>query len=325
MSNSKLEFREYKLSDDFPVLVLSPNSLNGTSEQNINLYNNTVQKYHFHNCIEIGICHENEHLLAFDNRTYELKPGDFFVLSPYSMHFVNHTSETSSKCCEYLYVKPEKLLHDFYPLDIPEAMHWYKNSDVPFIFSKDTHSTIYNHLLLLINEYHSQSEGYQYIIKGLFQAIMVELTRSLSTVTTTASEKYRNISTLLPALKMIHGEYGQPLKTTALAEICHLSPSAFSAIFIEQIGETPGKYLNRIRLQKSCELLYGTELSILDIAIETGFLSLSNFYRCFRDYYNTSPKKWRNLCRSIEKKDVSHSLFSPDERYIKYEKTNTHK
>ena len=299
----KLEFREYQLADEFPVLVLSPSKTSAS-------YHDTEPKYHFHNCIEIGFCHEKEHLLTFDNRVYKLKPGDFFVLSPYSMHYVNHTVPECTGCCEYLYIKPAELLRDFYPLDLPEPMYWFKNSDCPFIFSKRTHSRIYNILMLLLREYRNQKEGYQYVIKGLFQSLMAELTRELSAQSAPLSDKYRNISMLLPALKTIHSDFAQPLKTSVLATKCHLSVSVFSSIFLEQIGETPGKYLNRIRLQKACELLYSTELSILSIAIEAGFSSLSNFYRCFNDSYHISPKKWRDLYRSVQKKDVSRSLFT---------------
>ena len=304
IDNLKLEFREYKLDSDFPVLVLSPSTTSPS-------YQAGEPNYHFHNCIEIGFCFEKEHLLSFDNRVYTLKAGDFFVLSPYSMHYVNHTLGETDNCCQYLYIKPEELLQDFYPLTIPDAMNWYKNSDIPFIFSKDTHHRLYQLLILILEEYHAQKEGYQYTIKGLFQSIMTELTRLLSSRTTSISDKYHNISALLPALKMIHSDFDHPLKTPELAKQCHLSTSGFSSLFQEQLGETPGKYLNRIRLQKACELLYGTELSILNISIESGFLSLSNFYRCFHDCYDVSPQKWRNLCRSIQKKDVSHSLFSP--------------
>lgn len=300
----KLEFREYKLDPDFPVLVLSP----GTTTPS---YREEEPKYHFHNCIEIGFCYENEHLLSFDNRVYTLQAGDFFVLSPYSMHYVNHTLGEAENCCRYLYVKPEELLQDFYALTLPDAMNWYKNSEIPFIFSKDTHSRLYQLLMLVLEEYYAQKEGYQYTIKGLFQSVMTELTRLLSSQTSSISDKYHNISALLPALKMIHSDFDQPLKTAELAMQCHLSTSGFSALFQEQLGETPGKYLNRIRLQKASELLYGTELSILDISIESGFLSLSNFYRCFHDCYHVSPQQWRNMCRSIQKKDVTYSLFSP--------------
>lgn len=334
-NNIKLEFREYKLSDDFPVLVLSPgnqappyndNSYANTSHIDISYadtsytgtlnqppsYQDLSQKYHFHNCIEIGFCYENEHLLSFEDRTYRLKAGDFFVLSPYSMHYVNHASAETTKCCEYLYIKPAKLLHDFYTFDIPEDMYWYKNSEVPFVFSKDEHGEIYELLMLLLSEYNFKKDEYQLMIKGLVQTLMVELTRELASLATPDSDKYRSISMLLPALKQIDFNFGQPLNTELLAEECNLRPAAFRTLFLEHIGETPVMYLRRIRLKKACELLYSTELSVLNIAMEVGFPSLTNFYSSFHECYQISPKKWREKYRSIQKKSIIHSLYSPE-------------
>jgi len=302
-----LEFREYKLPEAFPLLVLSPGI---TTEGKLQ----PTLAYHFHNCIEIGFCLENEHFLSFENKEYPLKPGDFFVLSPFSMHYVNHAEPVSSSCCQYLYIQPEELLCDFYPFGLPDTMQWYKNSETPFIFSQDTHSTIYHLLLLLLAEYRNQPSGYQYTIKGLFQTIMVELTRELSCLSDPASQKYQDISMLLPALKTMYFEYAQPLNTALLAENCHLSQSTFRALFQKHLGISQNEYLKRIRLQKACELLYGTELSVLDISMEVGFSSLTSFYQSFRDCYHISPKKWRDTYRSVQKKNVSHSLFSHPEQ-----------
>ena len=301
-ANLSLEFREYKLPDDFPVLVLSPDNVPATGL-------NTTHKYHFHNCIEIGFCLNSEHVLLFENHEYVLKPGDFFVLSPFSMHYVNHVKPTDTLCCQYLYLKPEELLRDFYPLGLPEVMHWYKNSEAPFIFSKEMQLDIYRLLTMLLTEYHKQRNGYQYIIKGLFQTIMIALTRELSTHSGTNFQKYQDISLLLPALKRMHLEYSQPLNAAFLAEQCGLSQSSFRTLFRKHLGISHGAYLKRIRLQKACELLYGTELSILNISIESGFTSLTSFYQSFQEHYHISPKKWRDMYRSVQKKNISHSLF----------------
>lgn len=303
-SLSPLEFREYKLPETFPVLVLSPGITSGARLQ-------PTPKYHFHNCIEIGFCYEQGHVLTFENREYILKPGDFFVLSPFSMHYVNHTATTATSCCQYLYIKPEELLQGFYPFGLPAAMQWYKNSETPFIFSADAHSDIYRLLTLLLEEYHKQESGYQYIIRGLFQTIMIALTRELSSHSGTDYKKYQDISSLLPALKRIHFDYAQSLNTAFLAEQCNLSQSTFRALFRKHLGISPVEYLKQLRLRKACELLYGTELSVLDIAMEVGFTSLTSFYQSFRECYHISPKKWRELYRCIQKKNINHSLFVP--------------
>lgn len=302
-ANPSLEFREYKLPDNFPVLVLSPDTVSATEL-------NATPKYHFHNCIEIGFCLDSEHILLFENHEYALKPGDFFVLSPFSMHFVNHIEATNTPCCKYLYIKPEELLCNFYPLGLPENMHWYKNSETPFIFSKETQPDIYRLLTLLLTEYHEQRSGYPYIIKGLFQTIMIALTRELSTHSGTDFQKYQDISLLLPALKKMHHEYMKPMNVAFLAEQCNVSQSTFRSLFRKHLGISHGEYLKRIRLKKACELLYSTELSVLTISMEAGFSSLTSFYQSFQEYYHISPKQWREMYRSVHKKNISHSLFS---------------
>lgn len=352
-TNLKLEYREYKLPGDFPLLVMTPQISTAPAWVE-------EPKLHFHNCMEIGLMHGGNHSLSFENHTYSLLPGDFFVLSPYSMHYVNHTDGTKSHCCDYLYFNPEILLQAFYPVAVPEEMHWYQNSQVPFLFSREKNPEIYS-LLLLILETHRQRNTSphlkQNILQGLVLALMGNLTRAISssasnnsnrslsspasnssnrTLSSPASgssnrslsspvpgnsnralsspasgSKYRSLSSLLPALHVLHTEYAKALTPAHLAKCCGLSLSAFRTSFTEQLGESPVLYLRDVRLKKACELLYSTELSVLEISMETGFSSLSYFYRCFQNCYHTSPGNWREANRAIQKKGIVHTSFTP--------------
>lgn len=69
-----------------------------------------------------------------------------------------------------------------------------------------------------------------------------------------------------------------------------------------------------VKLQKACELLYSTEMSILDIALESGFQSLSAFNRAFLKSYQKSPSKWRQEKCSVRKKNVRYSPYLPSVR-----------
>jgi len=303
-SGLNLEYREYRLSDDFPIAVLTPDSARSTSSY-------TSIHYHFHNCLEIGICYEGEHILSFENIDYELSAGSFFILSPYSMHFLKHKNPDTGNSCKYIYIKPDELLSDFYPLGLPDETGWYKNSEVPFIFSSKSAPDIYNYLNLIIQELDSRHNHYQFAVKGLVLSLITKLTRKLAIVSKTSPSRYQRMSQVLPALKFIHDYYDKPITVSYLASICSMSISGFRTLFSELMSETPRHYLNRVRLQKACELLYSTEKTILDISIESGFQSLSNFYRAFHDCYNISPKEWRDKKRTIQKKNVRHSHFLP--------------
>ncbi len=307
-SNFTLEYREYILPDEFPVLVLAPKNAIFTGN-----FSQPERKYHFHNCIEIGICYEGEHSLLFEDSVYKISPGTFFVLPPYTMHFMNRDDRTLPANCEYLYIKPEELLQGFYPFQMPAEMMWYKNATVPFIFSKETHSVIYKIIENILCEYKDQHSNYKLVIKGLFLSLMTELTRAVSISNCEQyPSKYQSMSKIQPALQHIHHNYAQPLKIAELAAICHMSTSGFCTLFSDLMHNSPNRYINSLRLENACKLLRSTELPVLDISIETGFSSLSNFYKMFKEHYNMSPLKWRNDKRTIRKKNYKYSPFLPE-------------
>lgn len=68
--------------------------------------------------------------------------------------------------------------------------------------------------------------------------------------------------------------------------------------FLASFGRGVNAELKRRRLEKSRELLSGTELTVRDIAIKTGFRSEEYFYRAFRRAFDTTPLQWRKKQQS---------------------------
>ena len=63
--------------------------------------------------------------------------------------------------------------------------------------------------------------------------------------------------------------------------------------FKKYLSTTPTNRLNNIRLNYAENLLLNSDLSILDICFETGFDSLSHFYKLFDMQYGLTPYKYR--------------------------------
>ena len=57
-------------------------------------------------------------------------------------------------------------------------------------------------------------------------------------------------------------------------------------------GVTVSQFINRIRLEKSMELLKETSLTISDVAMQSGFNSVTYFTKCFKDQYGYPPAKY---------------------------------
>jgi AraC-like DNA-binding protein len=87
--------------------------------------------------------------------------------------------------------------------------------------------------------------------------------------------------------------YSQPLDIPALARIAHVSEAHFIRTFRATFGETPHRYLQRRRVERSMFLLRETSRSVTDICIEVGFTSLGTFSRTFRDIVGESPSAYR--------------------------------
>src|SRR6266540_4029103 len=98
---------------------------------------------------------------------------------------------------------------------------------------------------------------------------------------------------LLRARDAMDRTYAQPLDVPALARIALTSEAHFIRTFRMTFGETPHRYLQRRRIERSMFLLRETRRSVTDICLDVGFNSLGTFSRTFRDVVGESPAAYR--------------------------------
>src|SRR5437870_8556417 len=83
-----------------------------------------------------------------------------------------------------------------------------------------------------------------------------------------------------------------------LARVSGVSEAHFARSFRDAFGVPPHRYLLTRRIERAAALLRDTDLSITEIAFETGWNSLGTFGRIFRDIMGTSPSELRARERS---------------------------
>ena len=99
------------------------------------------------------------------------------------------------------------------------------------------------------------------------------------------------------AIARIQNEYALDLNMKLLAQEAGVSYSWFRATFAAHTGLSPHQYLLEFRLIRARNLLAETELSVKEIATQTGFGDEFYFSRLFREKLNLSPSQWRNRSR----------------------------
>ena len=98
---------------------------------------------------------------------------------------------------------------------------------------------------------------------------------------------------LLRARDAMDRAYAEPLNVRAVAAVAHLSEAHFSRSFRAAFGETPHRYLQRRRVERSMFLLRETDRSVTDICLDVGFNSLGTFSRTFREIVGETPSDYR--------------------------------
>lgn len=109
---------------------------------------------------------------------------------------------------------------------------------------------------------------------------------------TVLRDEYR--SRINRVLDYLECRLGEPLTLEELAGVANFSPFHFHRIFAALTGETPGRFIQRLRVEKAAgRLIDNPRASITDIALDCGFSGSAAFARAFREAFGMSASVWR--------------------------------
>jgi len=95
--------------------------------------------------------------------------------------------------------------------------------------------------------------------------------------------------------RWLRAHLSEPLRIADLAAHCGFGMRRFHQLFVEAFGETPHRYLQRLRLDTSLTLLADPRRSLADIAFDTGFADQSAYTHAFTRRFGLAPGQWRAL------------------------------
>lgn len=87
--------------------------------------------------------------------------------------------------------------------------------------------------------------------------------------------------------------YKEPMDLDILLDMANMSKSYYMRQFRQYIGTTPYNYMLSVRITKAKELLEVTDMTIHEIAMETGFSDDASFSTRFSSMAGISPLKYR--------------------------------
>jgi len=98
------------------------------------------------------------------------------------------------------------------------------------------------------------------------------------------------------------GQHYQELESLSqIAAAMKLHPNYLTQTFAKATGMSLWDYVIRLRIAHACRLLLLSKLSILEVALEAGFASVSRFHAAFQKHCHTTPRRYRESPHSARR------------------------
>lgn len=271
---------------------------------------------HFHQDIEILYIVEGETAVK-EGETYRLGKDDIAVINSNQPHAYSSARNTIAFRILIPYRTFRKLIREEYFIFCCNSVLYTSRDD------RDLRILIETLLLRYLNmEYADLSE----IASLLFQ-IIHKLTADyrMDKDSLKIYLKERMSEKIDRILNYINHYYCEPLSLTDMAAHFQVSETYLSRYFKKKTGKNFINYLNEVRIENAALELRGTDASITNIAMDSGFSTPSVLNRYFKKKYGITPSEYRkqieesvkNVAMKIDKvEEVRKSLYDRIEKRI---------
>lgn len=94
-------------------------------------------------------------------------------------------------------------------------------------------------------------------------------------------------------VEFINQHYTEKFSIPLLAQRCALSESAYRKRFRQLTGLSPIQYINKLKIEKACQLILTGDISMQEISDFLNFYNLPYFYKVFRENTGLTPLQYR--------------------------------
>ncbi len=276
-------------------LIGTKETVNYYNSVGIRIYdNNAVEDYplHWHGDTEIIMPIVNEYYYDIDGETKILLPKEILIIPPGQLHSLSAPSSGR----RLIILFDTSLINTF-----KEFSSFLFNIRPFIVISKDVFGESANELANILKEVNEEYNSnfaynealcYSFLIKFLALLARNNTAKTLESFkqkNNYTSNHYKTISTIC---NYINNNCSEKLKIEDLAEIAGYSVFHFSRLFKEYNNETVYNYITKRRVMQAEKLLLKPDLSIMQVATQSGFDSISTFNRVFKQQKKCTPSQF---------------------------------
>lgn len=224
----------------------------------------------------------------------KLNAGDFFIIDTGSAHCYRDTKDFEivnclflpeyvdralSSCTSLSSLLSNQVLRFGVPMDICAADRIFHDDD----------GTIGKIIKNMEDEFNEKQTGYIELLRCHLTQILVYAVRT--------SEEDEQSHTFHPATKSIVSylkeHFAEPLSLENLSLSLNYTPQYLSNLFRKDTGMTIQLFLQRLRVERACNLLDNQDLRLAEVARMVGYSDVKHFSMVFKSHKGVTPKEFR--------------------------------
>lgn len=261
-------------------------------------YKERSYQAHWHSYGEIVLVGPGKtNVFMVNQQIYDLMEGDFLLAWPMEVHAIIDADREESLIIQFSNAFMNSLF------DLQRIMHFYRNLHVLCIRS---HPKLVSGLRGIANKmkkiFLAAGPDSELRCCMLLMEFMLRLDEHreelVPDIKNGDSCRYtdtvmRRLITVTDYIK--NNLTADDLSQSAMAGMAGISKDYFSRVFRSVTGMNYSRWLNMIRLEKATALLADQEKTLTEIAMLSGFQSISSFNRVFREEKGMAPGEYRGL------------------------------
>lgn len=236
---------------------------------------------HWHDCFEIELVLRGSAVQVLNGQRYEMQPGDIYLLNPTDFHSI----ETEGAVVYNIMFSEEMLDED--------VLQKILSIDKNIIFRLSQHELHSAEFMIsqMLYEFENTAIYSDSVIKNLMECLFILILRKCG-LSERESEVGENDS-IRKSVLYLHSRFRDNPTLEQVASVAGLNKNYFSGLFHESTGKTYKEYLNSLKLEHAKKLVLTSNIPVTEICFASGFNSLTNFLRVFKEAYSFSPTAMR--------------------------------
>jgi len=231
-------------------------------------------------------CLEGRGIISFNESRIELTPNSYFIIPPDSSHSY-HAVQKDPWSIYWLHFTGPQSLNLYLKFSRNNLV---SSGNVSF---EDRRVNLFENLMNVLEDGYS-SDNIEYVNISLWQLLGSFIFGNYFTEIGKDNVKGDIINT---SIRYMKDHLNEPLKVDTIANNFNYSNSHFFALFKKKTGYSPIHYFNHLKIQKACQYMSFTDLSVKEISFALGYEDPLYFSRLFKKTMTISPLQYRKEYR----------------------------